>query len=70
MCLHLCIVPLVACPGLWLGDIAGPCAMVSVPPMCTQAFYWNAARQRISHEKLSVARSLIADAPAASVFLL
>merc|ERR1719161_1102818 len=44
MCLHLCIVPLVACPGLWLGDIAGPCAMVSVPPMCTQAFYWNAMR--------------------------
>lgn len=43
LCLHLCILPLVACPGFWIGDIAGPCSMVSVPPMCTQAFYWNAA---------------------------
>lgn len=41
MCLHLCIIPLVTCPGFWIGDIIGSCSMVSVPPMCTQAFFWN-----------------------------
>jgi len=41
LCLHLCIIPLVMCPGFWIGDIIGTCTMVSVPPMCTQAFYWN-----------------------------
>merc|ERR1719436_1263633 len=40
MCLHLCILPLVMCPGFWIGDIIGPCSMVSLPPMCTQAFFW------------------------------
>merc|ERR1712190_639973 len=41
MCLHLCVIPLVMCPGFWIGDIIGVCTMVSAPPMCTQAFYWN-----------------------------
>jgi len=41
MCLHLCVLPLVACPGFWIGDVIGQCSMVSVPPMCTQAFFWN-----------------------------
>jgi len=41
MCLHLCIIPLVTCPGFWVSDIIGSCSMVSVPPMCTQAFFWN-----------------------------
>lgn len=41
MCFHLCVLPLVACPGFWMGDLIGSCSMVSVPPMCTQAFYWN-----------------------------
>ena len=41
LCLHLCIIPLVMCPGFWIGDIIGTCTMVSVPPMCTQAFFWN-----------------------------
>merc|ERR1719240_1201238 len=39
MCLHMCILPLVACPGLWITDIIGQCSMVSVPPMCSQALY-------------------------------
>jgi len=43
LCLHLCIIPLVMCPGFWVGDIIGTCTMVSVPPMCTQAFFWNLA---------------------------
>lgn len=41
MCLHLCIMPLVMCPGFWVSDIIGSCSMVSVPPMCTQAFFLN-----------------------------
>ena len=40
MCLHLCVIPLVMCPGLWVNDIIGTCTMVSLPPMCTQAFFW------------------------------
>jgi hypothetical protein len=41
MCFHLCITTLVACPGFWISDILGPCMMISVPPMCTMAFFWN-----------------------------
>jgi len=41
MCLHLCIMPLVMCPGFWVEDIIGTCSMVSVPPLCTQAFFFN-----------------------------
>jgi len=41
MCLHLCVLPLVLCPGFWIGDIIGQCEMVAPPPMCTQAFFWN-----------------------------
>eukprot|EP00927_Polykrikos_kofoidii_P047009 TRINITY_DN410_c0_g2_i1.p1 TRINITY_DN410_c0_g2~~TRINITY_DN410_c0_g2_i1.p1 ORF type:complete len:354 (+),score=18.05 TRINITY_DN410_c0_g2_i1:60-1064(+) len=41
LCLHLCILPLVMCPGFWIGDLLGTCKFVSVPPMCTQAFFWN-----------------------------
>eukprot|EP00929_Paragymnodinium_shiwhaense_P103912 TRINITY_DN67763_c0_g1_i1.p1 TRINITY_DN67763_c0_g1~~TRINITY_DN67763_c0_g1_i1.p1 ORF type:complete len:353 (+),score=55.01 TRINITY_DN67763_c0_g1_i1:247-1305(+) len=41
ICMHLCLLPLVACPGFWIDDIAGSCQFVSVPPVCTQAFYWN-----------------------------
>merc|ERR1712150_68799 len=40
MCFHLCVLPLVMCPGFWIGDIIGSCQMVSAPPMCTQAFFW------------------------------
>jgi len=41
VCLHQCILPLVMCPGFWVDDIIGVCSMVSVPPLCTQAFYMN-----------------------------
>ena len=41
MCFHLCIIPLVLCPGFWIGDVIGQCQMVALPPMCTQAFFWN-----------------------------
>ena len=68
LCLHLCIIPLVTCPGFWIGDIIGAldtlfvafhvhstyafrgtCTMVSVPPMCTQAFYWNLVHRIMIH---------------------
>jgi len=41
ICLHLCLLPLVACPGFWVDDVAGSCQYVSVPPVCTQAYFWN-----------------------------
>ena len=41
MCLHMCILPLVMCPGFWMEDLIGSCSMVSVPPMCTQASFGN-----------------------------
>jgi len=41
MCLHLCVIPLVTCPGFWINDIIGTCTLLSVPPMCTQAFFFN-----------------------------
>ena len=41
MCFHMCVSTLVLCPGFWLNDIIGACSMVSVPPLCTQAVFWN-----------------------------
>jgi len=41
LCLHLCIMPLVMCPGFWMEDVIGTCTMVSVPPLCTQAYFVN-----------------------------
>ena len=41
LCFTHCLATLVACPGLWLDDIAGECSMVSVPPACTMATFGN-----------------------------
>merc|ERR1712224_470578 len=41
MCFYNCISTLVACPGFWLDDVLQPCSLISVPPMCSQAFYWR-----------------------------
>ena len=41
MCLHMCILPLVMCPGFWMEDLIGSCSTVSVPPLCTQASFTN-----------------------------
>lgn len=54
MCLHLCIMPLVMCPGFWMEDIIGTCSMVSVPPLCTQAFFlnvWRAPPQYVNFDE-------------------
>ena len=44
MCLHMCILPLVMCPGFWMDDLIGSCSAVSVPPLCTQASFTNVWR--------------------------
>lgn len=44
MCLHMCILPLVMCPGFWMDDLIGSCSTVSVPPLCTQASFTNVWR--------------------------
>merc|ERR1719272_248918 len=63
MCLHLCILPLVTCPGFWIGDVAGPCSMVSVPPMCAQAFYWNVHRLPPQYASFDEANPFPSDCP-------
>merc|ERR1712187_135490 len=67
LCLHLCILPLVLCPGFWIGDISGTCSFVSVPPMCTQAFFWNVWRIPPQFQKYDEANPFPQDCPEASV---
>merc|ERR1712083_942596 len=63
MCLHLCILPLVACPGFWIGDIIGPCTMVAFPPMCTMAFFWNVFTAPPQYGKFEQANPFPAECP-------
>merc|ERR1712232_1141069 len=28
-CLHMCILPMIMCPGFWVNDVTGQCSMVS-----------------------------------------
>jgi len=63
MCLHLCIMPLVMCPGFWVDDIIGTCSMVSVPPLCTQAFYWNLWRLPPQYTDFDAAHPFPRDCP-------
>ena len=44
VCLHMCVLPLVMCPGFWISDLLDSCSTVSVPPMCTQASFANTWR--------------------------
>ena len=44
VCLHMCVLPLVMCPGLWVGDLLDSCSTVSVPPLCSQATFNTAKR--------------------------
>lgn len=41
VCMHLCILPLILCPGFWIDDISDSCELVSVPPMCSMGYFWN-----------------------------
>jgi len=63
MCFHLCILPLVLCPGLWLDDVIGVCSMVSAPPMCSQAVYWNTARAPPQYTSYDQANPFAKDCP-------
>lgn len=63
MCLHLCILPLITCPGFWIGDLQGSCSMVSVPPMCTQAFYWDLFKLPPQYASLDEAEPFPAECP-------
>jgi hypothetical protein len=65
MCLHLCVLPLVMCPGFWMGDLQGSCSMVSVPPMCTQAFFWNLFSLPPQYVSFDEAEPFPADCPPA-----
>jgi len=60
MCFFLCISTLVACPGSW---IQGPCSLISVPPMCTVAFYWRVGTAPPQYEDFSGANGYPADCP-------
>merc|ERR1712194_552752 len=62
-CLHLCILPLVMCPGFWVGDVMGPCQMVAVPPQCTQAFFWNLWRLPPQYVSMDEANPFPMDCP-------
>lgn len=44
VCLHMCVMPLVMCPGFWVDDLLDSCSSVSVPPFCSQAEFHNPKR--------------------------
>ena len=63
MCLHMCILPLVMCPGFWMEDLIGNCSMVSVPPMCTQASFGNLWRLPPQYADFNEANPFPRDCP-------
>jgi len=63
MCLHMCILPLVMCPGFWMEDLIGSCSMVSVPPMCTQASFGNLWRLPPQYTDFNEANPFPRDCP-------
>lgn len=63
VCLHQCILPLVMCPGFWVDDVIGTCSMVSIPPLCTQAFYLNLWRLPPQYVNYDEANPFPADCP-------
>ena len=44
VCLHMCVMPLVMCPGFWVDDLVDSCSSVSVPPFCSQVEFHNPTR--------------------------
>ena len=65
MCLHMCLLPLVMCPGLWMEDLIGSCSLVSVPPMCTQASFSNVWRLPPQYADFNEANPYPRDCPRA-----
>merc|ERR1712048_76005 len=63
LCFHLCILPLVMCPGFWITDILGSCTFISVPPMCTMGFFWNIWRIPPQYQQYDEANPFPQDCP-------
>jgi len=63
VCLHLCVLPLVLCPGFWVDDVFGSCEFVSVPPMCTMGFFWNLWKVPPQYRSYDEANPFPADCP-------
>jgi len=63
MCFHLCIMTLVMCPGFGIGDVTDVCKLVSVPPMCSQALYWNLWRTPPQYVSFAEANPLPLECP-------
>lgn len=63
VCLHMCVLPLVMCPGFWLDDLLDGCSSVSVPPMCTQASFVNMWRLPPQYASYDEARPFAVDCP-------
>ena len=63
VCLHMCVLPLVMCPGFWLSDLLDGCSSVSVPPMCTQASFVNMWRLPPQYASYDEAQPFAADCP-------
>merc|ERR1712070_638126 len=63
LCVNLCVLPLVMCPGFWMADVAGSCSFVSVPPMCTMAHFWNYWRLPPQYQSYDEANPFPQDCP-------
>lgn len=63
VCLHMCVLPLVMCPGLWVEDLLDGCSSVSVPPMCTQTAFVNMWRLPPQYASYDEAHPFAAECP-------
>lgn len=66
ICLHMCVLPLVMCPGFWMNDLLGGCSDVSAPPMCTQASFVNTWRLPPQYASYDEANPFAPDCPEAA----
>ena len=66
-CLHMCVLPLVMCPGFWISDLLDSCSTVSVPPMCTQVSFTNVARAPPQYASYDEASPFPAKCPEAAL---
>jgi hypothetical protein len=65
VCLHMCVMPLVMCPGFWVNDLLDSCSSVSVPPLCSQAAFANVKRAPPQHASFDEANPFSATCPPA-----
>jgi hypothetical protein len=65
VCLHMCVMPLVMCPGFWVDDLLDSCSSVSVPPLCSQAAFTNVKRAPPQHASFDEANPFSPTCPRA-----